>query len=386
MNLSSIKKIFYMCPDSNKPIGGVKSIYHHVDILNSHNIEAYVLHSNPKFRCTWFENKTKVAYVQIGFMNKVKALKDFLKKKIKNSLLSHYSIESNMLIDPKASFITVDENGNEVSLGKPTIHDILVYPEFYAYILSQNYSDQFFVIFNQGVYNTFKNSRFVENNPYHNSKLLGALVVSENSLDYLNLAFPQINVYRVHNSINPKMFSFHKHKKKQIAYVKKDLWESDIRQVTKILQSRGQLQDWKFAPIENLKEEEVSQILKESLIYLSFPYQEGFSLPPAEALACGCIVIGYHGQGGKEYLKEPWAFPILSGDIVDFVKKIEEVALSLNKDRHIFEDQSENTSKYILNEYSNENEVEDLMLAWRNFDKKHEMQLVEESKFLSYKN
>src|SRR5437870_2893463 len=55
--------LYYRCPDSPKPFGGIRVIYRHVDILNKHGIEAFVLHDRAPFRCTWFENETAIAYV-----------------------------------------------------------------------------------------------------------------------------------------------------------------------------------------------------------------------------------------------------------------------------------------------------------------------------------
>ena len=53
----------------------------------------------------------------------------------------------------------------------------------------------------------------------------------------------------------------------------------------------------------------VADILRESQVFLSFGHPEGFGLPPAEALACGCLVIGYHGGGGREYFGPAGAYP-----------------------------------------------------------------------------
>ena len=39
---------------------------------------------------------------------------------------------------------------------------------------------------------------------------------------------------------------------------------------------------------------------KESMLFFSFGHPEGFGLPVAEALACGCAVVGYTGLGGRE--------------------------------------------------------------------------------------
>jgi glycosyl transferase family 1 len=36
--------------------------------------------------------------------------------------------------------------------------------------------------------------------------------------------------------------------------------------------------------------------------FLSLSHKESFGLPPLEAMACGCIVAGFHGDGGREYM------------------------------------------------------------------------------------
>ena len=44
-------------------------------------------------------------------------------------------------------------------------------------------------------------------------------------------------------------------------------------------------------PIENKSRNEVAKILQESQLFVNLVYQEGFGLPSAEAMACGCPVI-----------------------------------------------------------------------------------------------
>ena len=53
------------------------------------------------------------------------------------------------------------------------------------------------------------------------------------------------------------------------------------------------LADFEIVPFINISQNEVIRILKDSLIFLSFGYPEGFGLPAAEAMACGCVTIGF---------------------------------------------------------------------------------------------
>jgi hypothetical protein len=46
---------------------------------------------------------------------------------------------------------------------------------------------------------------------------------------------------------------------------------------------------------------EVADILGRCDLFLSLSHMEGLGLPPLEAMAAGCLVVGFHGGGGREY-------------------------------------------------------------------------------------
>ena len=54
-----------------------------------------------------------------------------------------------------------------------------------------------------------------------------------------------------------------------------------------------------------MTEKEIAFNLIKSKIFLSFSELEGFGRPPLEAAIAGNKVIGYHGEGWKEYMKKP---------------------------------------------------------------------------------
>ncbi|HEX6870460.1 MAG TPA: hypothetical protein VF163_05125, partial [Micromonosporaceae bacterium] len=61
--------IYYLSPDDDRPSGGIRNLYRHVDLLNQEGIPAAVMHHRPGFRCTWFDNQTRTAYattVRVG--------------------------------------------------------------------------------------------------------------------------------------------------------------------------------------------------------------------------------------------------------------------------------------------------------------------------------
>ncbi|MCW2249483.1 glycosyltransferase involved in cell wall biosynthesis [Azospirillum fermentarium] len=63
-----------------------------------------------------------------------------------------------------------------------------------------------------------------------------------------------------------------------------------------------------WIPIEGCNEEQVAAILGRSTVFVSFSYREGFGLPPLEAMAAECLVVGFHGSGGMEYATEANGF------------------------------------------------------------------------------
>lgn len=56
-----------------------------------------------------------------------------------------------------------------------------------------------------------------------------------------------------------------------------------------------------WVPIENRSERETAGVFGHSTIVLSLPFLESFGLVPLEAMACGAIVAGFDGYGGREY-------------------------------------------------------------------------------------
>ena len=80
------------------------------------------------------------------------------------------------------------------------------------------------------------------------------------------------------------------------------------------------LDNWTIMPIDKMTESEVAATLRRSKIFLAFSELEGFGLPPVEAALCGNIVIGYTGEGSKEYWSTAAFRAIESGNLRQFVR------------------------------------------------------------------
>ena len=80
--------------------------------------------------------------------------------------------------------------------------------------------------------------------------------------------------------------------------------------------------NWKIVPLHNMSQNKVYSFLKKSKIFLSFSEFEGLGLPPIEAAIAGNKVIGYTGEGGKEYFKKPIFTEVNSGNLIKYCNEI----------------------------------------------------------------
>jgi len=93
-------------------------------------------------------------------------------------------------------------------------------------------------------------------------------------------------------------------------------------------------------------------------------YQEGFGLPSAEAMACGCTVIGYHGMGGKEFYRPEFCFPVETGNIVEVSKRVEHVLGLIENDPQCLHDKALKAAEFVRNNYSPEVQKKDVLEFW----------------------
>ena len=58
--------------------------------------------------------------------------------------------------------------------------------------------------------------------------------------------------------------------------------------------------------IHNRSRDEVAGMLRSCHIFLATGFPEGCPLPPLEAMASGCLVVGFGGFGGWDYMRQAW--------------------------------------------------------------------------------
>jgi glycosyltransferase involved in cell wall biosynthesis len=269
--------VYYLAPDVPHPSGGTRTIYRHVDQLNAVGIDAVVVHHDRRFRCEWFSNNTRV----------------------------------------RASADVA-----------PSAQDLLVVPEWYAAGFGRLPADVRTLVFNQGPYHTFDFIPFAQTGPGEPyagiPNLVGILTVSADGASLLRCTFPGIPVHQVRSVIDGRVFRpADRAPDRALAYLPRRR-PDEIEHLLHILRSRGSLAGWRLVPIDRCTEAQTAELMRSCAIFLSFSHQEGFGLPPAEAMASGCYVVGYTGLGGRDYFDPDYCAPILDGDLVAFAHAVEE--------------------------------------------------------------
>ena len=70
-----------------------------------------------------------------------------------------------------------------------------------------------------------------------------------------------------------------------------------------------------------MQHEEVASALQRPCCFFSCGHPEGFGLPLAEAIACGCLVVGYHGLAGRDFAL-PYMQVVEFGDLLGLMKGV----------------------------------------------------------------
>jgi len=335
-------KIYFICPTNKFASGGVKHIYRQVELLNQNGFNSVLL-LKEKADQNWFSSKVPVEvspyiFKKLKYHYKNKKINIF--RKLILSFLKTLSI--NLEKDP-----------------------ILVFPEIYGPRIHEIEVGVKKVIFNQNCYYTFDHFPLFQdpqNNPYLHRDTAAIIVCSKDAQHYMENTFPNANTFRMRLGIDSEIFGYSEKKKKQIAFMPRKL-SDDLQQVINILRLRKRLENWDFVPIENKTENEVAEIMKESAVFLSFNHKEGFGLPPAEAMSCGCYVVGYCGQGGEEYFKPEFSTAVPDGDIISFVKSVENVCQQI-EENPLFRSKVMLASNFIREHYSVKNEENDVVNIW----------------------
>ncbi len=275
--------VYFLAPEDNKPWGGIRRIYMFVDILNQANIPAAVLRGSPDFRCTWFDHQT--------VMQSAEGLR--------------LDAQRDLLVIPEAY-------GPRIVSLAPRIRRVMLAQN--PYELCMRLSERASIPFWRAL-----------------ETINGVLVVSDESAALMARITPGLAVHKLQLGIDQTLYYPDVKSSKTIAFMPRKR-RAEARAVMGMLYARGLLDDWEVIEIDAVSEQEAAAALRRSAIFLSFSHLEGFGLPAAEAMACGCIVVGFDGRGGREFFRPDFGFPVDDGDVDGMVVVVEQILRQYHDD------------------------------------------------------
>jgi hypothetical protein len=259
--------VYFVSPaTTQEPIGGVRKVYDHADILNGAGIEAAVIQGQHGFRPEWFPNTTRVEYAPVEVRGE----------------------------------------------------DIVVWPEYLLPHVRREGVRQ--VVGALNAYGLFADVD-LDSHPLATRSVAAVTVVSEDNVEYVRYGWPHVEVVLLRPGIDPALF----HPgaaKRQITFSPRKRYPA-VRQVLGLLKARGAIAGWDLVEIVGMNEAQVAAALGDAALFLSFSEREGLGLPPIEALASGCHVIGFTGIGGREIFDPRYAEAIPEDDVVAFARAVE---------------------------------------------------------------
>ena len=317
------RRLLFVCyPDTNQPIGGVKQIYRQVELLHKAGWDAYVLQEQPGFRADWFSSEAPVL-------------------DLKTYQASQPSAENDLVVLPETWLTNV--------------------PSYLPGIPK--------VIFNQNAFYSFGLSGACDNRTldlYRHSDIQAVVTVSKDSRDLLveGCGIPAESCFALVNGIDRQLFYAPAVKHRRVVFLGRK-HADHARKVALMASQHPRLKHLDFQELPRMQHKEVARAMQEALLFLSCGHPEGFGLPLAEAIACGCLVVGYHGLAGRDFAL-PHMQVVEFGDLLGLLKGVEQELTRFDAAPEAVIQERLAASEAILQTYSLEAELNCCLRTWAN--------------------
>jgi len=130
----------------------------------------------------------------------------------------------------------------------------------------------------------------------------GLIASSQTIGDFFRDVYGLTDIPLIPCAVDPAIYSVASRKRRQVAYMPRKL-PAEAAFIQAVFRRRHQrYADIPWVAIDQKTQREAAAVLAESEVFLSLSHKESLGLPPLEAMACGCLVAGFHGDGGREYM------------------------------------------------------------------------------------
>ncbi|CCO23301.1 hypothetical protein [Maridesulfovibrio hydrothermalis] len=157
-----------------------------------------------------------------------------------------------------------------------------------------------------------------------------------------------------------------------------------VGQIKSIFEARDPDADIRWVEIAGMDSQGVADMLRACHIFLVSGFPEGCPLPPLEALASGCIPVGFSGFGGWDYMRQldgavfkpwwplrdvPWSgngFWSADADVLDAALNLEK-AINLWREAGPALDSALEAGQQTIRSYTMERQARTVLDIWDNF-------------------
>jgi len=133
------------------------------------------------------------------------------------------------------------------------------------------------------------------------SSVTGILTNSEYSAQKLTEQYPSLPITHIPQVIEPRFHSttpFDQRETRSILIMNR----KNTHHITRVL-SFLKHTSHRVTIINNIEPNKLIDLYNQHQIFINLGYPEGFCRPAAEAMACGCVVVGFTGGGGSDFMQ-----------------------------------------------------------------------------------
>ena len=244
-------RIIYFSPDFPQPSGGIKTLYRHVTRLVEMGFDAWIVHQKHAFRATWHGYEAPTLWL---------------------SERPRFTPED-VLVIPEVMHQVMQQTAS--FSGERVVIALSWSPTYWNLPAGQTWA-------------SFGIRRVMTKSP----------VIQEYVRWCMGLEATLISEY-----VTPERYYYEQATKRpKICYLtRKDRSAAWLQQV---LQAKGApFTGFEWMPLRELSEDEYARHLREATVYVTTNMQEGMNSSVLEAMACGCLVVGFSGIGGGAFMR-----------------------------------------------------------------------------------
>ena len=241
-----MSRILYFCPDFPQPSGGIKTLYRHAQRLKEMGYDAWIVHQKRPFQVTWHGYEAPTIWLS--------------------------------------------------DRPQLTPRDVLVIPEVMPQIMQQtarfagerivialSWSPTYWNLPAGQTWRSYGIERVITKSPLIQKYLRWSM---------------GIEATLISEYVNESRYRFAPDQKRpKVCYLTRK--ERSAAWLHSIICAKGPpFTEFEWMPLRGLSEDEYARHLRQATVYVSTNMQEGMNTSVLEAMACGCLVVGYSGIGG----------------------------------------------------------------------------------------